>query len=82
MENTPNLDQKLNENIVELSTTIKRVSSFKFIFLRGIITGVGTFIGATIVAAVAITILVQILSLFDIDLGIKDYLSSLLPKLK
>lgn len=78
MEESSNLTQELNKNIVELSSTVKRINSFKFIFLRGILNGVGTFIGATIVAAVAITLLVQILGMFDVDQGIKEYLSSLL----
>lgn len=75
------LDPKLelNKNIVELSAIIKQTNSLKFIFLRGIANGVGTFIGATIVAAIAITFLVQILGALDIDLGIRDYLNSLIP---
>ena len=78
MEESSNLTQELNKNIVELSATVKRINSFRFIFLRGVLNGVGTFIGATIVAAVAITLLVQILGMFDVDQGIKEYLSSLL----
>lgn len=73
-------DQELNKNIIELSATIKRVNSIKFNFLRGIVVGVGTFIGATVVAAIAITLLVHALSIFNIDIGIRDYLNSLLPK--
>ena len=80
MVETSDSNQELNKNIVELSATIKRINSVKFIFLRGVANGVGTFIGATIVAAIVITFLVQILGLFDIDLGVKDYLNSLLPK--
>lgn len=82
MEETTTPNQKLNENIVELSATVKRINSIKFIFLRGVVNGVGTFIGATVVAAVAVTLLIQILGVLDIDLGIRDYLNSLLPKTK
>lgn len=78
MEEIPDLTTELNKNIVELSATVKRVNSFKFIFFRGILTGVGTFIGATVVAAIAVTLLVQILAFFDVDLGIREYLNSLL----
>jgi len=80
MEEKSNSEQELNQNIVELSATIKRINSFRFVIFRGIINGVGTFIGATVVAAIVITLVVQILGLFDIDLGIKDYLNSLLSK--
>ncbi len=69
-------DKTLNENIVELTHTIKRVSSYKFVFLRGIINGVGTFIGATIVAAVVITFAIQVLGFF----GLEGYFEQLLPK--
>jgi Domain of unknown function (DUF5665) len=82
METSQDPNQELNTNIVELSATIKKVNSLKFIFLRGIANGVGTFIGATIVAAIVITLLVQVLNTLDIDLGIRDYLNSLVPKIK
>lgn len=77
---TSNQTQELNKNIVELSATVKRINSLKFIFFRGVLNGIGTFIGATVVAAIAVTLLVNILGLFNIDLGIKDYLNSLLGK--
>lgn len=80
MEETSESNQELNKNIVELSATINSVNSYKFVFFRGIVNGVGTFIGATIVAAIAITFLVQILGVFNIDLGINDYLKSLIPE--
>ncbi len=80
MEIAPNPNQELTKNIAELSTTTKRINSLKFVFFRGIVSGVGTFIGATVVAAILITVIVQILGLFDIEFGIKEYLSSLLIK--
>lgn len=78
MEESSNPHDELNKSILELSATTKRINSFKFIFLRGVLNGVGTFIGATIVAAIAITLLLKVLGILDIDLGIKDYLNSLL----
>jgi len=80
MEETSDPNQELNKNILELSATVKRINSFRLVFFRGIVNGVGTFIGATVVAAIAITIALQILAFFDINLGIKEYLNSLLSK--
>ncbi len=69
-------DKTLNENVVELTHTIKRVSSYKFVFLRGVINGVGTFIGATIVAAIVIAFAIQVLGFF----GLEGYFEQLLPE--
>lgn len=79
METSPDPSQELNKNIIELTKMVERLNSLKFIFLRGILNGIGTFVGATIVAAIAITLLVKILGALDIDLGINGYLNSLLP---
>lgn len=68
--------KSLNENMVRLSHIIQRVNSYRFVFLRGIVMGIGTFIGATIVAAIAITIFVQVLGF----LGLEGYFESFLPK--
>ena len=76
MNDTPNDTKSLNENIVKLSTMVERVNSYKFIFLRGIVNGVGTFIGATIFATIVITILIQVLGF----LGISEYFESFLPQ--
>lgn len=82
MEEPLTITEDLNKNITELSATVKKVNSLKFIFLRGILSGVGTFIGATVVAAIVVTILLQILAFLDIDLGIREYLTSLLTGAK
>lgn len=79
MEQQPNSVEELNKNIIELTKMVERLNSLTFIFLRGIVNGVGTFIGATVVAAIAITVMVKILGVFDIDLGIREYLNSLIP---
>ena len=70
--------EELTKNITELSAIIKRTNSFKFLMFRGIVTGVGTFIGATVVVAIVIAILVQVLGFLGINLGINDYLQSLI----
>ncbi len=70
----------LNQAIADLHHTTKRLNSFKMVFVRGIIGGIGTFLGATIVAAIGITVLVQVLKLFNIDIGLDGYLESLLRK--
>ncbi len=78
MQNPQDMDtlNDLNSNIVELSKTVKRLNSYRFILLRGIVTGIGTFLGATIIAAIAIATIVQILGF----LGIEGYFESFLPK--
>ena len=76
MENSPETLESLNANIVRLSTMVEKMNSYKFVFLRGIVTGIGTFVGATIIAAIAIAILVQVLGFF----GIEGYFESFLPK--
>lgn len=80
MEKSSDPQKELNQNILDLSRTIKQINSFWFVFLRGIVNGVGTFIGATIVAAIVITFVAKILTFFDINLGINDYLNSHLSK--
>lgn len=73
-----------NNNLIEqlksLEGTIEKTNSFKAVFIRGVITGVGTFVGATVVAAIVIAILVQALGLLGINLGIGEYLQSLIQK--
>jgi hypothetical protein len=74
------MDEKnLVDQLKVLEVTLKKINSFKSVFARGVVNGVGTFIGATIVAALVITIMVQVLKFLDLDLGIGEYLQSLLP---
>lgn len=72
--------RSLKYAVEELHTTTKRANSTKAVFVRGIIGGVGTFLGATIVAALLIAIITQILILLDFDIGISNYLQSLIQK--
>lgn len=76
MEENTDVDGSLRATITNLTSTIERTYSYKAIFLRGIVNGVGTFVGATIIAAIVITILTQTLGLF----GIAEYFESFLPK--
>ena len=54
-------DKELNQNIENLIVVIKRANSFYYVFLRGIIWGLGSAIGATVVAVIIIAILSSIL---------------------
>ncbi|MCK4525697.1 MAG: hypothetical protein KAU07_04620 [Candidatus Andersenbacteria bacterium] len=53
--------EELNRNIEKLIVVIKRVSSFNYVFLRGILWGLGSVIGATFVAVIIIAILSSII---------------------
>ncbi|MCK5475698.1 MAG: hypothetical protein KAI71_03920 [Candidatus Pacebacteria bacterium] len=54
-------DKELNQNIESLIVVIKRANSLYFVFLRGIIWGLGSAIGATVVAVIVIAILSSII---------------------
>lgn len=51
--------EKLDKDIIKLDKNIQNSNSIWRNFLRGLVSGTGTAIGATIVAAILITILVQ-----------------------
>lgn len=53
---------ELAVNIKELDKDIVRANSFHQVFVRGILWGVGTALGATIVAAIVIVILSKIIN--------------------
>jgi len=57
--------EKLEKTIKRVEKRLKRAVSFKFLFLRGIVVGVGTAIGATIIAAIVIGILATIVNTLD-----------------
>lgn len=62
--------QALNENIPEIdSETVKqildrlnKITKYQYVFLRGLVSGVGTAIGATIIAGVLFAFLSQLIS--------------------
>lgn len=53
---------ELAVNIKELDKDIVKANSFYRVFLRGVLWGVGTALGATIVAAIVITLLSKIIN--------------------
>ena len=53
--------EELNKNIKDLSVVMKRANSFHFVFLRGILWGLGSAVGATVVAVIIIAILSNII---------------------
>lgn len=61
--------EELNQNIENLIVVIKRANSFNYVFLRGVLWGLGSVIGATLVAVIIIAILSNIIqSINDIPI--------------
>ena len=61
--------EELNQNIENLIVVIKRANSFHYVFLRGVLWGLGSVVGATIIAVVIIAILSNIIqSINDIPI--------------
>jgi tetrahydromethanopterin S-methyltransferase subunit G len=67
---------ELNENIEELTEKIEETNSMKRVFMRGVVMGIGTFIGATILAALAIAIILKILGFVGIRSTVENYIHS------
>lgn len=65
MENTQ--QDKLTQQISELTQTLQKSNSFWRAFLLGIVRGLGVAIGATIVAALVIAILVKVFKSLNLD---------------
>ena len=76
MEENTKATEALNSQLEELTHLLKDTYSTKTVLWRGVINGIGTFIGATIVAALMITIFVQVLEMMGLD----EYFQSFLPK--
>ena len=53
--------KELNQNIENLIIVIKRANSFYYVFLRGVLWGLGSVIGATVVAVIIIAILSSVI---------------------
>ena len=61
--------EELNQNIEKLIVVVKRANSFHYVFLRGVFWGLGSVVGATIIAVVIIAILSNIIqSVSDIPI--------------
>ncbi len=53
--------KELNQNIENLIIVIKRANSFYYVFLRGVLWGLGSAVGATAVAVIIVAILSSII---------------------
>lgn len=53
--------EELNQNIKKLIVVMKRANSFQYVFLRGVLWGLGSAIGATAIAVIVIAILSNII---------------------
>ncbi|MDF1498441.1 MAG: DUF5665 domain-containing protein [Patescibacteria group bacterium] len=53
--------EELNENIEKLIVVIKRANSFHYVFLRGVLWGLGSVVGAAFVAVIIVAILSSII---------------------
>ena len=54
-------DKELNQNIENLIVVLKRANSFRYVFLRGVLWGLGSAVGATVVAVIIVAILSSII---------------------
>jgi len=53
--------EELNENIEKLIAVIKRANSFHYVFLRGVLWGLGSVVGAAFVAVIIVAILSSVI---------------------
>ena len=53
--------EELNQNIKKLIVVVKRANSFHYVFLRSVLWGLGSAVGATAVAVIVIAILSNII---------------------
>ncbi len=59
------ISQKLNNNLKQLNENLDKSNSFLHTFARGIVQGIATAIGATIIAGFLIALLTQIVKSID-----------------
>ena len=64
-ENNKNQIDELNENLEELTKEIDESNSNQKSFIKGLFLGVGSTLGATIIAAMIIAALVWLLNIFQ-----------------
>jgi hypothetical protein len=57
------IDKQMLKEVQNLNRHMKKSSSFRMTFLRGIVGGVGTFLGATIVAGIVLASVSQVLDI-------------------
>ncbi len=53
--------EELNQNIENLTLALKRSNSFYDVFARGVLWGLGSAVGATVIAVIVISILSNII---------------------
>ncbi len=76
-ENTsPNSDADLKKTLTEINERLKKRTSFKYIFFYSLVQGIGSVIGATLIAGVLVAIAVKILMSFS-SIPIIDQLYSM-----
>lgn len=73
---------RLNANLEELSEKFGDAYSLRRVFARGVLTGIGTVIGASIIAAILLTILFQFFGFLGIRSAIERLLSPDIPTLE
>lgn len=74
MENLPlEHTNALTKQLERLNKNLERQNSNKHSFTRGVITGLGTAIGATIIAGIAITFIVRIMN----SIGLTELITKL-----
>lgn len=56
---------ELNKNLTKLNKNIEKQLSFKFILLKGVVYGVATVIGASVVAGIVLSILSKTIDSVD-----------------
>lgn len=67
-------DTPLQESIEKLERRLARINSWQHIFFRGIISGIGTAVGASLIAGVSFALLFRFLS----SAGFLPYVDTLL----
>lgn len=58
-------DSEFKEEILEIRKQLEKLNSYPQVFLKGLITGIGTVIGATIVAGLLLSALSRVVSSID-----------------
>jgi hypothetical protein len=69
--------EKLDKDIIKLDKNIQNSNSFWKVFLRGLVSGTGTAIGASIVAAIIIGIFVQFVRTAEGLPGLKNFFNTI-----
>lgn len=74
------VEQKLVAELSELNDRVEKQNSWKHLFLRGILLGVGTAVGATVVVGLLGSALWYVLSAFGVATPLEPYLEPLMRR--